>query len=785
MAPTEGVAGVAAPTPLDVRGPAAWTGSEPLMKPEPSGATMFRSLSFLSLLTMAACGGGGSDGPVAGLQAPQQVTIVEASGSTTASLRLPGGSLGSLLPVAGSDYETAVTRFWVEDDSMRALDTVNMILSSLQQTRYWEQTNAGPYRALVAEEERGGGERGNNATEYQEWIIDSTRANGSAPQVVGFWLEQDDTMGEPVASLIYGRLTVVAEPSAAQPLGQFTLQFKNLPLTEPADSANTGFEGYLRTVPRQDGQSELEFYMSHGDVDGTPAVGEYAMRDRVHVVGDPTTDSGRAYTETRFKRNTGTVFSDGGEFQIQFDADYLARRDVTNGNTLAVLDRNDFTTRVYRYGVYDATTEDLIEQQSGFPIEDADGENGWAGFYGIWFPPGTGLVNGQAVFRRSFQTNTTTAYTVFIAPGRLERRSRSAITLGDLVGEVMEYFDPNGGGEQRVVYDGTDFVRVATRTGNSWTPENPPVSIASSFTTGQWLGLWSQARGSVEFEWPATLGNSVPAFVWSSTTIDADAPELANGDLTLHGYFRMLRANITANQANFVSSETPYLPDATAVNSGNTVYTFEKASLLLRIGADPVKLADGVTVTQGPGLFGFDCGPLFANALPSLAEVGNQTTTYQWYTGANEWNQLRTLKDGSGNFVQFDPPIRFAYVHDEAGSPYDGRTFFLEWDGANLGGIPYEEDPSTNRYYPAFNIPTGSTVTAGQATYKIKQLEGEQFMVEVGDPATVYAARGFDIDGTPITAPSAAPYQDPAIGARPTVTAAPKYVGGVPQTTDG
>jgi len=732
------------------------------------------TLPLLSLVALTSCGGGSSStGTVDGLQGPQQVSIVEASGAAATAI------LGAQ-PVAGSDYETDVTRFWVEDDSMQALDTVNMILASLQQTRYWERTNRGAYRALVAVEEDGGGGRGNNATAYEEWVVDSTRANNSAPQIVKVWIKQDETMGQDVPSIIYARLEVTREPSASEPLGQFELVFKNLPLSEAATSTNTAFEGYLRTVARSDSQSELEFHMSHGDVDGTPALNEYAMRDRVHVIGDPANDTGRAFTESLFKMNNGSVFTEGGEYQVEFNADYLARRDVTNSNTLAVLDRNDFTTRVYQYGVYDGTTEDRIEQQGGFPVQDAQGANGWAGFYGIWFPEGTTLTNGQTLVRRSFTDDSTTDYTLFVAAGKLEKRSRTAITLADIEDEVLEWFDPSAGEELRVMWDGTDFVKTASRSGSSWTPISPAQSIASSFSTGDWVSCWSQARGQVEWTWPASLNGGVAAYVWSTETITADSPEMANGDLTLNGYFNLLKSNITSNQANYASSETPYLPDATDVNTGNVQYVFEKATLLLKNGGNAVTLADGVTVTQGPGMFGFNCGPLFGSPLASFNDIASQSTTFQWYTGTNEWNQLRTLKDGNGNFVQFDAPIRMSYTHSEAGSPFNGRSFLLEWDGQHLGGIPHEED-NNGRYYPAFNIPSGATVTVGDVTYKIKQLEGEQKMVAVGSPATVYTAQGFDIDGTPITAPTAAGYEDPAIGERPNVTAAPLYVGGVAQ----
>ncbi len=739
--------------------------------------------SCLFALAFTACGGGGTaTGDVTGLQAPEQVSIVESDSGGGSSVRLPAG----LRAIAGSDYETDPTRFWIRDDSMQALDTVNMILNSLKQTNYWQQTNAGAYRALVEQDDRGGGERGNTGPTFEEWVVESTRADNSSPQVVKFWIEQTESMGEEQASTIYGKLTVTEESTDAQPLGQFTLYFKNLAQTENHDSTDTMFEGYLRTVARNDGQSEVEFYMSHGDVGGAVANGEYAVRERCHVVGNPNTDTGRAYAEKAFAMNNGGGTQlDSAEYQLQFNSDYVARREVSNGNALAVLDRNDYETRVFRYGLYDATTEDRVEQMSGFPVEDENGRYGWAGFEGVWFPENVTLVDGQTIYRRNFGNNTRTPYTLVIAAGKLQKRTRASITLGDLVNEEMEYFSPNGGGEQRVMFTGSDFVRTASRVNGQWQLESTPVSIASSFTTNQWCNFWSQARGSVEFSWPASLSTGTAAFVWSNTTITADSPELASGDLTLNGYFHMLRANLTQNQANFANSETPYFTDATAVNSGNQTYVFDRETMLLTLGGNPVKLGTGVTITQGPGMWGLNCGPLFATALTGFNEIPNQSTTYEWSIGTNPWNQLRTLKDANGAFVQFDAPIRMTYVHDEDGSPFDGRTFFLEYDGMGIRGIPHEQVGESGHWYPLFNIPTGTTVTSGNTSYKIKQLEGEQFMVEVGSPSTVYAAQGFDIDGTPISAPDGDPYEDPAIGQKPEVVGAPLYVGGVAQSSDG
>jgi len=737
------------------------------------------SVSLFVLAALTACGGS-SSGSVTGLTGPQQVTIVD-SGQNVGSLRLPS----NLRAVAGSDYETDPTRMWVRDDSMDTLETVNMILDMLSQTNYADQTNQGVYRCLVEEDERneGGGERGQTGPVYEEWVVESTRANNAAPQIVKFWVDQDEAMGSEVEAIIYGLMTIEAEPSADQPLGDFTLQFKSLPASEAPTSTNYFFQGYLRTIDRNDGLTEVEFYMWEGDPDGAVPAGEMHIRERVHVVGNPDDDSGHAYSE--YKRVANSMpgigsWTEQAEYQMQFNSDYVALMDVTNGNTIDVKDRNDFDTYVYRYGLYDNVTEARIDQLSGFPIEDASGNYGWAGFHGIWFPEDVSVTNGMTVYRRSYSTDTLTPYTVVVVPGRLEKRTRSSITLGDIVDEDMQMFDPSAGTEIMVRYTGTDFLHVANRSGNSWT-SIAPVSIAGSFTTGEWLHFWSHARGSVEFTWPATLNNSVPAYVWSSQTINADSAELAAGNLTLNGYFQMLKSDITSNQANFVGAETPYLPDATGVAAGNQTYVFDKTTLMLTLGGNDVNFLEGVTATSGPGMHGLHCGPLFENALASFNDIPTETTTYNWNIGANEWNQLRTLKDSAGAYVAFTPPLRFNYTHSEVGSAFDGRSFYLEWDGTNLHGMPYNEDPNDNRWYPAFNIPTSTTLTENSNTYKVKQLEGEQIMVSVGDPNSVFAAQGFDLS-SPLSAPTSDPWEDPAIGSRPTVTDPPIYVGGVIQS---
>jgi len=112
-----------------------------------------------------------------------------------------------------------------------------------------------------------------------------------------------------------------------------------------------------------------------------------------------------------------------------------------------------------------------------------------------------------------------------------------------------------------------------------------------------------------------------------------------------------------ATQGQLFGRRIRLLADASDPSTGNQDYSFDPSTLMLTLGGQPVRLADGVSVGQGPGMFGFDCGPLFASPLATLGDAASQTTTYQWTTGANDWNQLRTVKDSGGRLRAVRPTV--------------------------------------------------------------------------------------------------------------------------------
>lgn len=751
-----------------------------------------------SLVLLFGCGSGGgsSSGTVSALSVPEQMSLVDANGSGSqaailqSTIAIPDG----VHAATGTDYDTDQTRFWVHDDSMEALDTINMILCSIKQSGYDDPSvlNAGPYVALVGCEERGGNGggqgRGGDQADLERFVVRSSRTSSTSPHIVDFWIEmkdQGDSGNSFQQRILYGKLTIEESPSVNAPNGKFTMRFKELLQSQNHDDPNVSFYGYLKTVPRNDGQSEFTFYMSEGDPDAAVGVGEEAFRMRAHLVAAADGTTGRAYAERKYAYNSGSGTQSGGaDYRLQFNANYLARKKVAGGETIQVFDRNNFTTTVFRYGLYHATSGARVDSVSGFGVETLDGRFGWAGYYGLWFPDGVTITNGQQLIRRRFDPNTANeSYTAVIVPGRLEKRTRKTITLGDVKNEDLESFDMSTGTQILVQWDGIDLVKVANTGSSGWTRLQTPVSVSSSYSVGDWVNLYSMHRGAVQFTWPSGgLSDAIEAHVWQNSTITANSAEVGGSDLTLYGYHQMLKAGITQNQANFANSETPYHPDALNVGQGKT-YVFDAATMMLKLSGSGVKLADGVTVSSGPGMWGFESGPMFTSPLSALSDMSSQTTQYTWTTGSNEWNQLRALTDVQGNVVAFTAPLRLDYTHNEpSNTQYHGRTFMLEWQGTDLHGIPYTENTTDYRWYPEFTIPSGTVLTSSGNSYKVKQLEGEQQMVAVSDPNAVIASEGFDLSVT-LSAP-AAEFVDPAIGAMPEVTAPPKFVGGKLQTSN-
>ncbi len=757
---------------------------------------------IIASFVIAGCGsGGGSSGSSGvgtgtGLSVPSQMSVVQPTGAggsgkpSKAKSRMAVGLVGAQI-ASDSAYMTDPVNIFVHDDSMEPLENVNNILCMVAQTRYADMVNQGNYLAQVDNKkcEQGsnqssqgsdaGQSTGAQADQLELWTVNSSRADDASPEILKAWIDEPANGDQP-AKLIYAKMIVTEGISDANPFGKFTMSFKALDPSAPASSTDATFTGTLRTVDRDDGKLEYAFYMDEGDLTTAKSVGERASRSesRVVTMGDGSTGEAYMSMEERYNWGDGDTSLDA-IYNVAYDAGHF-RRSPDGGTTNACLDRSAFDTKAWRYGLYNASDGSRVSLNSGFSIRTSSGAYGWVGYWGLWVQDDVTLNTGDTVTKMLPGSSASGGtYTIFRAPGKLVKHTKQTLTLGDLIGESLNYWDMTG--NYRVSWDGTDLSEVfkwndATMAWDSY----GPVSLNSTFSANQYIGFYGESLGgSVSLIWPsdATPTNSTPIVFYLTEIMNGSSSLLASGNVTFNCYYGCLRANITQDQADY-NGDSPFLTDSSDVSSPNT-YVFVASTMTLTLdGASSTKIgvASGVVPSaSSPNYWGFMGGAMVPSGttITNPWDIWNADVFYTWETGPNQWNQFSGVKDGSGNFVSFDPPLFMTYTHHDSSDPaHDGHIYQLDYSGfGELHGIPFE-DAGNGRWYPVITIPDG-TLLGDSSQYIVKALEKEQKMQEVddGNCSALDTSNG-------LTAPQKN-YSDPAIGSKPTVDAAPAVIKGL------
>lgn len=69
---------------------------------------------------------------------------------------------------------------------------------------------------------------GSNATEYEFWTVNSSRADNSSPHIVKAWVHQKASDFEP-AMVIDVKVSITEAASTSNPYGTFVMNFKSHP----------------------------------------------------------------------------------------------------------------------------------------------------------------------------------------------------------------------------------------------------------------------------------------------------------------------------------------------------------------------------------------------------------------------------------------------------------------------------------------------------------------------------------------------------------------------------
>jgi hypothetical protein len=779
---------------------------------------------------LAGCGGGGAGGAVGGLSVPDNMSVVKAQddgGSTKpAGFKTNFGGLAKAFDDPDTPYTTDEVHTWVWDPAIEPLELVNMILCLMDQTRADVMVNQGTYLALVdfnrcqqGKDQSGGGTSGQSAsggksTVYWNFVVDSSRASGTAPQVVKVWISGIEPGGPSGGEEFRVDVeTVITEGvSDDKPFGAFSM---NYAFPQPGGGYAGG--GTLKTVTAPDGHVAYTVIESEGTEQGSYAPGEQYTYTAGTVEMTPDGTVGKAQTVTLDEGNDGGfTYSEGGAFAVAFDATHMRRAEAADGDALVAetydtdvcLSRTAYNTQVWRYDLYHAADGtfndkaveggDRVRIVSGFPFTyDNGGETvyGHIGYWGMWVEdPTLDIADGATINRMNFADDSTTPYTVVKAPGKLIRRTARQIALTKLVGETLDFWGEvdDGGGPRfaqwRLTFDGAAFLVNAEVTGwDEMGPVTTAVSPAVDVTpaAGEWLGLWSDSLGG---DLNLVGGDSFATF-YEQEFVGPDDAVFAGGPLTLECADRCLKGSIGA--ADVTTWDGVYGPNAAFdLSSGVTEYVIDPADMTLMLGADAVAVQDGVDLSGTEHDWGMSTGEMVTPAvLATMTDMGDLwdptvvTVTYRWETGPNDWNRFVAVKDGDGDFATFDKPLQFAYEHATANdangdATYDGKTFRLEYGGnGDLWGIPWQPDPGSGRWYPLFAIKDGTLMGPTGGEFVIKAREKEQSMAEVAGSNCAALSLEPPDAALPTTTDA-----DPDIGAMPEVTDAPAVIDGEVQT---
>jgi hypothetical protein len=730
---------------------------------------IFPLVVLTSILT--ACGGGGGGtggggGAVSGLEMPANLSVVASQNGSSGGARMLSNR--ALYNDAGTDYSTDVAQVSIYDASMESLQTVNMILCVMGQTRATEMVNQGAYIALVNEDkcdtggnESSGGSGGAQSTgsgasdqtaKFNKWTINSTRADNSSPQIVKIWVPGEANASEPMDGQdILVEVTVNEGVSATRPFGSFVLNFVGVvdpsALGLPPGNLITTMTGTLQSVDNTQGQPQFQFINLAGNA-ANSMISQFTMMQKANVVlDDASSTGGVAHTsdyEGFDQDMSGTIDpseSRQTDFAVAFNAANFLRGIDDDGisgiDSTVCTSRTDLNEHVWRYNLYhgadgtfndnDVTGGQLVELDSGFPFTYSDGF-GYVGYWGVWTEDGGTLADNTQITKQTFGSSVAAEdYTVNVSPGKLWRRTRETSSFANFVGMELSWWgDPAdpfcqsgcmSQGDHRVTVqdDGMGGYNVVATDSLTWGdngPELTPLSSVADITpTNTWDQLWmnSDALGG------SVVVKTAEVVFFKEEVVSPSETGLSG--ITLTCFERCPRGDIASD----ASAETDLFHDLDST-AGVNIFNPE---------ANGIATSRTYTLTVANGKITLADDTLSGQSVGVPASV-------DWTVFAEDWYQWGVQ---SGDMVTaVNIPSNWYEVSD-ATTTYRWETGTNNWNQnvsvTGTGGIVNFDKPIQMTYqYVLGDDPNGDNFTAGTT-----------FLLEYGGPGELWGFPWEDADG--------------------------------------
>ncbi len=828
----------------------------------------FVLVGLASLLILTGCSSSSNDstdssssGTVQAFSLPSTMSIVTAAEDSSSSVAIASAGKRRFTIKAfndpDTDFSTDPVNTYVYDASMQSLNTVNMILCLVSQTGASEMLNQGDYIALVNEDlcEQGqnqssagqtGQSSGGQATQYNAWTVNSSRNSEDAPQIVRVWVPGDEPDpaspdGALDAQTILVEITQTAGPTANNPFGEFTMNFRGVVdsgvLGGPSGTEVETMRGTLQAITTAGGLPQFRFINLGGDsLENTSGL-DFQFEEAVSVVlNDAEGNSGRALARDSATFDDGSGAQTSSQtYAVDLNTSHLFRGRDTDGDNIAdeqqCLSRTSFDTNVWRYNLYhrdDGSFNDVsvvegerVAVNNGFPFEydsDNDGSDdayGYVGYWGLWTETGM-LSDGSTINKFDFVTGNSTPMTVNLAPGKMIRRTTNNEALSGLQGDEFFYWDQhptlnifaqfiisvdssNDFNITGVATWGESGPQVSTTIDHDDNPGTSEVNVAAtlSFSDGDNLWLWSEALGGniVYVHDSSVAANNRQVTFFGEDFVNPNDAIFNSGPVTLFCYDQCVQGGLTQSDVDsavslddlfHTYSGTPFQYTLTASNG--------KVTLTDNTNAGAAVDATNLDLSALGFDWGINTGEMVTATIATPSEpwrVFEEDTTYRWETGPNDYNRQVTVSDSQNVVSTFDPPLRFTYTHSTANdansdSSQDGKKFLLEYNGpGGLHGFPWVLDPNNGRWHAAVTLADGANLTDGTNNFVVKGIEKEQSMQAVSASAcsTLDVGAVFSDSNLQLLTLSDIGNVSITLAGKPNVTAAPAVIEGELQNT--
>lgn len=643
----------------------------------------------------------------------------------------------------GTDYDKALVRTYTEEDTLRALDTVNMILRFMKDSRADKFINKGPYKVMQKDDEKqGGAQTGTGSTKTESLVpmtfnVTRDTSDETAPMIVKLWLDEDDGPGEKPQRII-GYMKVEKGVDSEYPMGKFTFHFAGFGIqsngeTNSSDNIMNGVLGADKGSSEGLALIQYENTMSEQGMDFIEAI-------KMEIDGD---NKGKGFTNVIVWGENQPVQK---KYKLTLDSRYYKVQELNsttheNVGSEIIKDKQSKIIKTFRYGLYYDTNGSKVEMNSGFPIKDATGNYGYAGYWGIWSQDDI-MSDGTTVTKEG----TSDSYTVVAAPGKLKKYTRSSASMESIKNTKLYFWNQNDGQQYILSWDATledykilgiqnqygeaDASALVGITANEYLFTNDyNGSGAGKLQINEWSNAWSEAlQASIKVD--STITNT------SSISFHKEEVVIPDTNLTLVNFgWEVINPDMNISDLNNTASIR--FEDNNSIIGGAYQYNVDNLVLIdLNRSQQAVVFADGANfnnTTYERWQYGTQMGPLITADRASSYNASNwwnveqnEDVYYKWETGSQNWNKFTGLKDSNGDILTFDPPKTFAYTHDSTkdanGDEDNGGLYSLQYDGYDLQ-IPWTFDEATNNWFPKINIKSATTLSDGSITYRIKALE--------------------------------------------------------------